>query len=230
MNDRSSVRKSRNDNEVSTYLSETNLLAFENLLQLWREFVTVYSTMTQMIKNVFSISMTDVDVKRLFFMTRDVITYRRNRFRRRIIERIMIIKRTKWFSKNSTFEMLSVFVNIINQIMMKDELIENESSLIIEWINDDHEFDVNSNASSQESIYSSKSNFESDDALYIVTTQNRTLSSLQVVISSFRNQLSVDSSTFDFVSSRQQLFTRSTSFSFVNTRNVQITYITRRQI
>jgi hypothetical protein len=45
-----------------------------------------------MIKNVFTISCFDVDVKRLFNLTRDVITYCRDRLNSNIIETIMMIK------------------------------------------------------------------------------------------------------------------------------------------
>ena len=48
-----------------------------------------------MIKNVLIIFVIDVEVERLFFITRDVIIYRRNKFRNRIIKRIIIIKRTE---------------------------------------------------------------------------------------------------------------------------------------
>ena len=46
-----------------------------------------------MIKDVLSISVFDVDVERLFFLTRDVIDYRRNRLHKQIIENIMILKK-----------------------------------------------------------------------------------------------------------------------------------------
>jgi hypothetical protein len=45
-----------------------------------------------MIKNVLTISCFDVNVERLFNLTRDVITYRRDRLNLNIIETIMMIK------------------------------------------------------------------------------------------------------------------------------------------
>ncbi len=45
-----------------------------------------------MIKNVLTISCFDVDVERLFNLTRDVIIYRRDRLNSNIIETIMMIK------------------------------------------------------------------------------------------------------------------------------------------
>ena len=48
----------------------------------------------RMIKDVLSISMIEIDVERLFFMTRDVMHYCRNCFHDFIIENIMIFKKT----------------------------------------------------------------------------------------------------------------------------------------
>jgi hypothetical protein len=45
-----------------------------------------------MIKDVFTISCFDIDVERLFNLTRDVIIYRRDRLNSNIIETIMMIK------------------------------------------------------------------------------------------------------------------------------------------
>jgi hypothetical protein len=47
-----------------------------------------------MIKDVLTILVLNVDVERLFSMTRDVIIYRRNRFREHIVKNIIMIKRT----------------------------------------------------------------------------------------------------------------------------------------
>ncbi len=48
--------------------------------------------MTRMIKNVLMISCFDVDVKQLFNLIQDVITYRRDRLNSNIIKTIMMIK------------------------------------------------------------------------------------------------------------------------------------------
>ncbi len=53
-----------------------------------------------MIKNILSIFVFDVEVKLLLSMTKDVITYRRNRFHEIIIENIMILKKNVEFEKS----------------------------------------------------------------------------------------------------------------------------------
>jgi hypothetical protein len=63
-----------------------------NILEYWKIFEIQFLIMTRMIKNVLTISCFDVDVERLFNLTRDVITYRRNWLNSDIIETIMMIK------------------------------------------------------------------------------------------------------------------------------------------
>jgi hypothetical protein len=46
-----------------------------------------------MTKDVLTILVSDVDIKRLFSMTRNVVIFRRNRFYNAIIENIMILKK-----------------------------------------------------------------------------------------------------------------------------------------
>jgi hypothetical protein len=46
-----------------------------------------------MTKDVLTILVSDVDVERLFSMTRDVVIFRRNRFHDATIENIMILKK-----------------------------------------------------------------------------------------------------------------------------------------
>jgi hypothetical protein len=53
-----------------------------------------------MAKDVLAILVSSVGVERLFSMARDVIIYRRNRFREHTVKNIMIIKRTNWFARN----------------------------------------------------------------------------------------------------------------------------------
>ena len=49
--------------------------------------------MSQMIKDILNILVVDVDVKRLFSVTRDVIDYHQNRLKKTTIENIMIVKK-----------------------------------------------------------------------------------------------------------------------------------------
>jgi hypothetical protein len=72
--------------------------------------------MTQMTKNIFSISVFDVKVKRLFFLTRDVIIYRRNRFHESTIKSVMILKKTfdakrSRKTKEISLNLTSIFLN-----------------------------------------------------------------------------------------------------------------------
>ena len=78
---------------MKAYLSAVNLSASDNILKVWRVLQSTYPVMAQMEKNVLAISIFGVDVERLFSMARDVVIYRRNRFRRTIVDRIMLIKR-----------------------------------------------------------------------------------------------------------------------------------------
>lgn len=77
---------------------------------------TRYFVLSRMIKNILSISIFEVEIERLFSITRDVVTYRRNRLRDQTIENIMIIKRIDLFVKdivNDTNDMLSIIVEEI---------------------------------------------------------------------------------------------------------------------
>jgi hypothetical protein len=74
--------------------------------------------MTQMTKNIFSISVFDVKVKRLFFLTRDVIIYRRNKFHESTIKSIMILKKT--FDANRSRETKEIFLSLTS-VLLNDE-------------------------------------------------------------------------------------------------------------
>lgn len=112
--------------------------------------------MTQMIKNVLVVSMFDVDVKRLFSMTRDVVIYRRNRFRESIVEHIMLIKRTEWFNEDrKTSLKISADTNTIERDEL--ELTKQKLELTTHWAtkrelsNDLYEVSFD-----QESVYNSE--------------------------------------------------------------------------
>jgi hypothetical protein len=72
--------------------------------------------MTQMTKNILSIFVFDVRVKRLFSLTRDVITYRRNKFHESTVKSIMILKKTfdakrSQETKKISLSLTKVFLN-----------------------------------------------------------------------------------------------------------------------
>lgn len=206
----------KDGSEVANYLSEANLPATEEILDVWRGLEHIYPAMAQMAKDILSIPVAGVGVERLFSMARDVVTYRRNRFRGRTIERIMIIKRTAWFSGSQPGPLLPVPENIVEQAMMEDELADSEPTPTTEWIDEDPVSDVDPNASSQESIYSSdpdsESAFETMKPNKTIASSSRSVGTLQVVISPPRQQ--------------QNFSLTSTS---VNGRKVSKTYTARRQ-
>ncbi len=122
-------------NEIFVYL-EKSCESFErNILDVWRTLTSRFFALTQMIKDVLFIFVFEVEVKRLFFMTRDVVTYRKNRFLEIIIENIMILKKLytqkKAKAKKNNNEASIVIINVDDEI--SEELI-NEST---QWIADD---------------------------------------------------------------------------------------------
>jgi hypothetical protein len=92
-----------------------------------------------MIKNILSIFVFDVEVKRFFSMTKDVIIYHRNRFHENIIENIMILKKTLSLKKINRDQHVHVSLNVFN-FMIDDEISEDLLNETIEWINENDEF------------------------------------------------------------------------------------------
>ncbi len=77
-----------------------------------------------MIKNVLFIFVFEVEIKRLFFITRNVVTYNKNRFLEIIIENIMIFKKLyiqkKTKAKKNNNKTLIIIINVKNEIFKKD--------------------------------------------------------------------------------------------------------------
>ncbi len=90
-----------------------------------------------MIKNILSIFVFDVEVKRLFSMTKNVITYRRNRFHENIIENIMIFKKMLSLKKINRDQHVS---SIVFNFLIDDEMSKRLLNELIEWINENDEF------------------------------------------------------------------------------------------
>lgn len=161
-------------NKIFKYFIEFTLSTAENILKVWQNLKLTYSTMIQMTKNVLFISVFDVKVERLFFMTRNVITYRRNRFQDSTIENIMIIKRIEYFAKNVInvdTKLLLVSINVMKQIL-NDELSEKVMQFITFWIENDYAFDdhysFDSDLNSFDDVNSMFSNddFENDVSIF----------------------------------------------------------------
>jgi hypothetical protein len=90
-----------------------------------------------MIKNILSIFVFDVEIKRLFSMTKNVITYRRNRFHEDIIENIMIFKKMLNLKKMNKNQHVS---SIVFNFLIDDEMSKKLLNESIEWINENDEF------------------------------------------------------------------------------------------
>jgi hypothetical protein len=76
-----------------------------------------------MIKDVLFIFVFEIEIKRLFFMTRNVVTYRKNQFFEIIIENIMILKKLytqkKAKARKNNNEASIVIINVDDEIFEK---------------------------------------------------------------------------------------------------------------
>jgi hypothetical protein len=129
--------KSREKNEIFTYLTESCEQFFESILKTWRRLQSRFFVLTQMIKNILSIFIFDVEVKRLFSMMKNVVTYRRNRFHENIIENIMIFKKMLNLKKINKDQHVS---SIVFNFLIDDEMSKRLLNESIEWINENDEF------------------------------------------------------------------------------------------
>jgi uncharacterized protein YchJ len=127
-------RSNLNWSEINEYLSKL-CISQNDIQSAWRTLKLTLSLMTQMTKNIFSIFVFDVRMKRFFFLTRDVIIYRRNKFHESTIKSIMILKKT--FDANRSRETKEISLNLTN-VLLNDE----EEKNIIEftkWINESND-------------------------------------------------------------------------------------------
>jgi hypothetical protein len=129
------------ENEIFTYLTKLCEQFFENILKTWRKLQSRFLVLTQMIKNILSIFVFDVEVKRFFSMTKNVITYRRNSFHENIIENIMIFKKMLNLKKINKNQHVS---SIVFNFLIDDEMSKKLLNKSIKWINENNEFvDIN---------------------------------------------------------------------------------------
>jgi hypothetical protein len=131
------TNKFREKNEIFTYLAESCEQFFESILKTWRKLQSRFLVLTQMIKNILSILVFDVEVERLFSMTKNVITYRQNRFHENIIENIMIFKKMLNLKKINKNQHVS---SIVFNFLIDDEMSKRLLNESIEWINENDEF------------------------------------------------------------------------------------------
>ena len=105
-------------NEIENYLIEFVCVSFDSqnvdIFDIWRNLQISYSTLTQMIKNVLTISVSNVEIERLFFMTRNVVHYRRFRLIFSIIENVMILKKS--------YQIIEKFDNLVFEISLKKKI------------------------------------------------------------------------------------------------------------
>jgi ABC-type multidrug transport system fused ATPase/permease subunit len=127
----------RKKNEIFTYLTKSCEQCFESILKTWRKLQSRFLVLTQMIKNILSIFVFDVEVKRFFSMTKNVVTYRRNRFHKKIIENIMIFKKMLCLKKINKNQHVSF---IVFNILMNDEMSKKLLNESTKWINENDEF------------------------------------------------------------------------------------------
>jgi hypothetical protein len=83
------------NNEVSSYFAASLIAKDEkisNVIEYWKNQKTQYSLLVKMTKDVLAMSCSDVEVKRLFNLVKDVITYKRERLNFHTIESMMMIK------------------------------------------------------------------------------------------------------------------------------------------
>jgi hypothetical protein len=127
-------RSNLNWSEINEYFSKF-CISQNDIQSAWRALKFTLSFMTQMTKNILFISVFDVRVKRLFFLTRDVIIYRRNKFHESTIKNVMILKKT--FDAKRSRETKEISLNLTS-ILLNDKEKEN----IIEftkWINESND-------------------------------------------------------------------------------------------
>ncbi|KAL8975777.1 MAG: hypothetical protein Q9205_008085, partial [Flavoplaca limonia] len=112
-----------NSSEVLHYLYNPYEPGHPDILAICERIKAKYPALARMARNMLTIPIAGVGVERLFNMARDIIYYRRNRFRPQTIENIMILKRTQWFTQGRTNELLpadKATLNAWKEDMMND--------------------------------------------------------------------------------------------------------------
>ena len=234
-----SSSSTKETNEVVLWLKQSmSLFEIENLLTVWSDMITQYSTLSRMTKDILIISIFDVDVERLFFMTRDVMIYRRNRLRDHTIENIMILKRIDWLAEDFINDADTILF-VIAKNMKIDELVDDELMLNTTWAiesNFDDIFDVSNN---DYQSFSSKAKDESltsnvnDRARSRSTQQNNkrnddkffSVDSLSNLQTSFMINLSLTWSIIEAIHERNTLKLSSRFFDSSRSKSILLVYL-----
>jgi hypothetical protein len=122
------------NNEISNYFVASLIKRNEktsNVIEYWKSQKTQYSFLVKMTKDVLAISCSNVEVKRLFNLARNVIIYRRERSNFQTIETMMMIKynlnyeesNDSLWSSNEFFadELLSNEFRALSLILIEDD-------------------------------------------------------------------------------------------------------------
>ena len=129
-------------NEIAEYFFELCCVFVDvqnfDVFDLWQNMKNLYSTLTQMTKNVLIIFVFNVEIERIFFMTRDIVHYRRSRLHALIIESVIILKKK--------YQIVEKFDDLIFDIFVCDSKNKEFSLKNTKWINDDDWQNVKKNA------------------------------------------------------------------------------------
>ncbi len=130
--------------EVSDYLQKSSVSDVNiSILDYWKLMKNLKSAMTQFAKNILAISAADVEVKCLFNMTWDIITYCWNWLNSDIIENIMLIKYHNMFILSAEVikiikerSALTMIVDSDEKESLADELNSTATKLCTELLSD----------------------------------------------------------------------------------------------
>ncbi len=178
-----------------------------------------------MIKDVLFIFVFEIEIKRLFFMTRNVVTYRKNQFFEIIIENIMILKKLytqkKAKARKNNNEASIVIINVDDEIFEK---LINES---IQWIADnDDDFLLVDDVNEKSSLNKTNESHSQANASNSSSSSDFDLLELSFVdFDTSNSSLSIYSSSRDAFS--QYLF-RDVEISKVNRKRMSIQYEERQ--
>jgi hypothetical protein len=109
------------NNEISSYFVASLIKRDEktsNVIEYWKSQKTQYSLFVKMTKDVLAISCSNVEIKPLFNLAKDVIIYKKKRLNFQTIETMMIIK------YNLNYEELNNFLSSSNDFFV-DEFSSN---------------------------------------------------------------------------------------------------------
>ena len=90
--------KTRFHFKIKNYFKNSVLFVKNNksFLELWKKINKKYFIIAQMIKNIFSISASNIDVEQFFNTARNICHYHQNHLNANTIEIIMLLK---WYEK-----------------------------------------------------------------------------------------------------------------------------------